>query len=137
MKRRGLLAGLGALFVAPAIVRATSLMPVSVLEPTLLAPEAVVAESNAAITLGRTRWIFEDDIWKPAPPEAPDWSEATPLLVEFDGYMHMTNGGNIDTNAQEAFQRVLDNLANATQQARVERWRRQQAELDEVAARGV
>lgn len=41
--RRGFIAGLGALFVAPAIVRASSIMPVKVFTPEIIAPPPFLA----------------------------------------------------------------------------------------------
>ncbi len=108
MKRRGLLLGLGALFAAPAIVRAASLMPVSVLQPDrftgLMTAGGFDLES---IMVGKQRMFWNGTLWMSAPADMPHWSEALPQRPALTGYVATLNGGPMDRNMQDAIDRVF------------------------------
>lgn len=120
MKRRGLLLGLGALFAAPAIVRAASLMPVSVLKPKLLIDGLDIDVPDCLfITVGRQRMLWSGQNWikwtdigdrltysdvsddvlpsGPPRPDAVHWSEALPqnpeLRPRWDGVIYAPGMG--------------------------------------------
>ena len=144
MKRRGLLLGLGALFAAPAIVRANALMPVSVLKPELLISGFNINDPDSMfIMVGRQRMIWSGQNWikwsavgdrlswsdvsddvllsGPPRPDAVHWSEALSQPVKFDGYVVRVNGGTVPEVAQDAIQKVLDRLARVSDEARLAR----------------
>lgn len=76
--RRGLLLGIGSLLAAPAIVRASSLMPVKALAPELLRDpmrDWVVAEAIMSLRIQFVAWTREDQA------EVAAWAERNATLL--------------------------------------------------------
>ena len=63
--RRGFITGLGSLFIAaPAIVRASSLMPIKALSSDLMLDEALGYTAGDVYSLGRIRELLLPGLWQ-------------------------------------------------------------------------